>query len=123
MEHHNLTGFGVVFNYKHHRSLPAINVKNDFGKGSGRKGCSRKPGRDSAEKKELVTLSSDRPIREREVVERYSAEQQTARTQVKLALMFQIVKASKQADHVAVSTLIHLLRVGTDGTHQWAAEK
>ncbi|KAK8607066.1 hypothetical protein V6N13_052815 [Hibiscus sabdariffa] len=36
--------------------------------------------------------------------------QQTARTQVKLALMFQIVKASEQADHATVSTLTHLLR-------------
>ncbi|KAK8995911.1 hypothetical protein V6N11_076165 [Hibiscus sabdariffa] len=37
--------------------------------------------------------------------------QQTARTQVKLALMFQIVKASEQADHATVSTLTHLLRI------------
>ncbi|GMI67586.1 hypothetical protein HRI_000427900 [Hibiscus trionum] len=36
--------------------------------------------------------------------------QQTARTQIKLALMFQIVKASEQADHATVSTLTHLLR-------------
>ncbi|KAE8725077.1 DEK domain-containing chromatin associated protein, putative isoform 3 [Hibiscus syriacus] len=42
-------------------------------KGSGRKGSSRKPGRDSAEKKEPVTPSSDRPTRERKVVKRYSA--------------------------------------------------
>ncbi|PPR85746.1 hypothetical protein GOBAR_AA34948 [Gossypium barbadense] len=34
---------------------------------------SRKSGRDSAEKKEPVTPSSDRPTRERKVVERYSA--------------------------------------------------
>ncbi|XP_038993460.1 protein DEK-like isoform X3 [Hibiscus syriacus] len=42
-------------------------------KGSGRKGSSRKPSRGSAEKKEPVTPSSDRPTRERKVVERYSA--------------------------------------------------
>ncbi|PPR95104.1 hypothetical protein GOBAR_AA25564 [Gossypium barbadense] len=40
---------------------------------SSRKGSSRKSGRDSAEKKELVMPSSDRPTRERKVVERYSA--------------------------------------------------
>ncbi|KAK8995994.1 hypothetical protein V6N11_076244 [Hibiscus sabdariffa] len=61
-------------------------------KGSARKGRSGKPGRDSAEKKEPVTPSSDRPTRERKVVERYSADQQTARTQVKLALMSQIAR-------------------------------
>ncbi|KAK5836449.1 hypothetical protein PVK06_012238 [Gossypium arboreum] len=38
-----------------------------------RKGSSRKSGRDSAEKKEPMTPSSDRPTRERKVVERYSA--------------------------------------------------
>ncbi|KAB2035097.1 hypothetical protein ES319_D04G128500v1 [Gossypium barbadense] len=38
-----------------------------------RKGSSRKSGRDSAEKKEPVTPSSNRPTRERKVVERYSA--------------------------------------------------
>nr|KJB62422.1 hypothetical protein B456_009G416000 [Gossypium raimondii]KJB62423.1 hypothetical protein B456_009G416000 [Gossypium raimondii] len=38
-----------------------------------RKGSSRKSGRDSAEKKEPVTPSSDKPTRERKVVERYSA--------------------------------------------------
>ncbi|PPS18307.1 hypothetical protein GOBAR_AA02270 [Gossypium barbadense] len=37
------------------------------------KGSSRKSGRDSAEKKEPMTPSSDRPTRERKVVERYSA--------------------------------------------------
>ncbi|KAG8500949.1 hypothetical protein CXB51_002963 [Gossypium anomalum] len=37
-----------------------------------RKGSSRKSGRDSAEKKEPVTPSTDRPTRERKVVERYS---------------------------------------------------
>ncbi|PPD98935.1 hypothetical protein GOBAR_DD04059 [Gossypium barbadense] len=37
-----------------------------------RKGSSRKSGRDSAEKKEPVMPCSDRPIRERKVVERYS---------------------------------------------------
>ncbi|TYG94838.1 hypothetical protein ES288_A11G220800v1 [Gossypium darwinii] len=42
-------------------------------KGSSRKGSSKKSGRDSAEKKEPVTPSSDRPTRERKVVERYSA--------------------------------------------------
>ncbi|KAK8328508.1 hypothetical protein V6Z12_A11G256600 [Gossypium hirsutum] len=41
-------------------------------KGSSRKGSSRKSGRDSAEKKEPVTPSSDRPTRERKVVERYA---------------------------------------------------
>ncbi|KAK8537714.1 hypothetical protein V6N13_096478 [Hibiscus sabdariffa] len=41
-------------------------------KGSGRKRSSRKPNRDSAGKKEPVTPSSDRPTRERKVVERYS---------------------------------------------------
>ncbi|TYJ10477.1 hypothetical protein E1A91_A11G210100v1 [Gossypium mustelinum] len=40
-------------------------------KGSSRKGSSRKSGRDSAEKKEPVTPSSDRPTRERKVVERF----------------------------------------------------
>ncbi|KAK5785426.1 hypothetical protein PVK06_040010 [Gossypium arboreum] len=38
-------------------------------KGSSRKGSSRKSGRDSAEKKEPVTPCSDRPTRERKVVE------------------------------------------------------
>ncbi|TYI14242.1 hypothetical protein ES332_A08G110300v1 [Gossypium tomentosum] len=42
-------------------------------KGSSRKGSSRKSSRDSAEKKEPVTPSSDKPTRERKVVERYSA--------------------------------------------------
>ncbi|PPR81798.1 hypothetical protein GOBAR_AA38917 [Gossypium barbadense] len=41
--------------------------------GSSRKGSSRKSGRDSAEKKEPVTPSSDRPTRERKVVERVKA--------------------------------------------------
>ncbi|XP_038994297.1 uncharacterized protein LOC120118284 [Hibiscus syriacus] len=36
--------------------------------------------------------------------------QQTARTQIKLAIMFQIVKASEQADHATVANLTHLLR-------------
>ncbi|XP_039003737.1 uncharacterized protein LOC120130595 [Hibiscus syriacus] len=36
--------------------------------------------------------------------------QQTARTQIKLAIMFQIVKASEQADHTTVATFTHLLR-------------
>ncbi|GMI67587.1 hypothetical protein HRI_000428000 [Hibiscus trionum] len=36
--------------------------------------------------------------------------QQSARTQIKLALMFQILKASEQADHATVATLTHLLR-------------
>ncbi|XP_040931340.1 MADS-box transcription factor 15 isoform X2 [Gossypium hirsutum] len=42
-------------------------------KGSSRKGSSRKSSRDSAEKKEPVTPSSDKPTRERKVIERYSA--------------------------------------------------
>ncbi|KAK5839212.1 hypothetical protein PVK06_007986 [Gossypium arboreum] len=41
-------------------------------KGSSRKGSSRKSGQDSAEKKEPVTPSNDRPRRERKVVERYA---------------------------------------------------
>ncbi|KAK8995910.1 hypothetical protein V6N11_076164 [Hibiscus sabdariffa] len=36
--------------------------------------------------------------------------QQSARTQIKLALMFQILKASERADHATVATLTHLLR-------------
>ncbi|KAH1046909.1 hypothetical protein J1N35_037693 [Gossypium stocksii] len=42
-------------------------------KGSSRKGSSKKSGRYSAEKKEPVALSNDRPTKERKVVERYSA--------------------------------------------------
>ncbi|KAK8717224.1 hypothetical protein V6N13_044500 [Hibiscus sabdariffa] len=36
--------------------------------------------------------------------------QQTARTQIKLALMFQITRAAKQADHATLATLTRLLR-------------
>ncbi|GMJ05885.1 hypothetical protein like AT3G48710 [Hibiscus trionum] len=45
---------------------------NKEAKGSSRKRSSRKNSGDSAEKKEPVTPSSDRPTRERKVVERYS---------------------------------------------------
>ena len=36
--------------------------------------------------------------------------QKTARTQIKLALMFRIFKASQQSDHATVANLTHLLR-------------
>ncbi|KAH1081627.1 hypothetical protein J1N35_021388 [Gossypium stocksii] len=42
-------------------------------KGSSRKGSSRKSGRYSTEKKGPVAPNSDRPTRERKVVERYSS--------------------------------------------------
>ncbi|TYI02245.1 hypothetical protein ES332_A11G255600v1 [Gossypium tomentosum] len=55
-------------------------------KGSSRKGSSRKSGRDSAEKKEPVTPSSDRPTRERKVVERYSAPSVARSSSFKLSI-------------------------------------